>query len=87
MNLRLNNRLAAPSRRLYGTLAANLDAAIMSATRLRRRKIYADTLAHWRELLDTARHAVQADGLDRSHPIALAADRLERELNDRSETN
>ena len=84
MKHRLKTAQPAPNRRIYGTLAANLDAAVMSATRLRHQKVYADTLRHWRELVALARQSVLADGLERSHPIALAADHLERELNERA---
>ena len=69
--------------KLHGTLAANLDAAVMSARRLRRQKVYSETLVYWRELLDLARQKLPADALAKGHPIALSADHLERELKDR----
>jgi hypothetical protein len=71
------------STKLHGTLAANLDAAVMSARRLRRQKVYSETLVYWQELLDLARQRLPADALAKGHPIALSADHLERELKDR----
>jgi hypothetical protein len=84
MNSRLSKTAHVPSRRIHGNLAANLDAAVMSATRLRQQKVYPETLVHWRELVELARQTLPADALAMSHPVALAAARLERELNDRS---
>jgi hypothetical protein len=71
--------------KLYGTLAANLDAAIISARRLRRRKVYSETLRYWADLLELARQSLPADALANGHPIAVSADQLERELKDRIE--
>jgi hypothetical protein len=85
MKSRLRNSSSVPHQKIYGTLAANLDSAVMSATRFRHQKVYPDTLRHWRDLVDAARRSVNDDGLAPNHPIALAADRLERELNDRAE--
>lgn len=72
------------SKKLHGTLAANLDAALMSARRLRRQTVYSETLTYWRELLDLARQKLPADALAKGHPIAVSADHLERELKERS---
>jgi hypothetical protein len=71
------------NRKLHGTLAANLDAALMSARRLRRQTVYSETLIYWQELLDLARQKLPADALAKGHPIAVSADHLERELKDR----
>ena len=84
MNPRLKNKSPAPTKRLYGTLAANLDAAVISASRFRHRQVYPETLRYWRELVDVARQSIADDALAGSHPIAIAADRLESELNDRA---
>ncbi len=84
MNPRLKNAPRLPTKRLYGTLAANLDAAVNSAARFRHQKVYPDTLRYWRELVDSARQSVAEDDLAGSHPIAQAADRLEHELNERA---
>ena len=75
------------NKKLHGTLAANLDAAVMSARRLRHQKVYSETLVYWRELLDLAREKLPADALAKRHPIALSADHLERELKDRIENS
>jgi hypothetical protein len=71
--------------KLYGTLAANLDAALISAERLRSQKVYSETLSYWGELLTLARQTLPTDALANGHPIAVSADRLERELKDRTE--
>jgi hypothetical protein len=84
MNYRLRKTPHDPGRRILGTLARNLDAAVISAVRLRHQKVYSATLVHWRELVELARQSLPADALAMRHPIALAADRLERELNDRA---
>jgi hypothetical protein len=84
MNHRLRKTPHDPNRRINGTLARNLDAAVISATRLRHQKVYSETLVHWRELVELARETLPPDALAKRHPIALAADRLERELKDRA---
>jgi hypothetical protein len=71
--------------KLYGTLAANLDAAIISARRFRRQKVYSETLRYWADLVELARQTLPADALANGHPIAVSADHLERELKDRGE--
>ena len=40
---------------LHGTVTENLRAALASARRLRGRRVHADTLNYWRELLSHAR--------------------------------
>jgi hypothetical protein len=74
-----------PGIRLHGTLATNLEAAAISAARLRYARVYPDTLRFWRDLVDLARQSLPADSLGRAHPLAQIADHLERELNDRAE--
>lgn len=84
MKSRLKNSPPVAHQKIYGTLAANLDAAVMSAVRFRHRTVYPDTLRHWRELVETARRSALADALACNHPIVLAADSLESELRNRA---
>jgi hypothetical protein len=43
--------------RIEGSVRANLIAALASARRWRGRSVHKDTVAHWRLLIDHARHA------------------------------
>ena len=40
--------------KLHGSLQANLEGALLSATRFRGRVVYPDTIAHWSDLLAQA---------------------------------
>ena len=59
---------------IHGTLLANLQGAITSATRLRGKPVYADTLLHWSGVLEEARNArAQTDARDLPALDALVA--------------
>lgn len=65
---------------IHGTIMANLQGAITSASRLRGKPVYPDTLTHWTGVLDEARKArTRTDGRDLPTLDALVA-RLEIEL-------
>jgi len=65
---------------LAGTIAENLQAAILSARRLRGHRVHGDTLRFWQDLLDCARRKARRSALPQSHEIyGLIAD-LQSEL-------
>ena len=65
---------------LEGTLAENLSGAITSAKRLRGHRVYQDTLAYWRELLDYARARATRPRIVNADEIAELAAELEVQL-------
>jgi hypothetical protein len=70
---------------LYGTLTDNLEAALLSVTRLRGQKVYPETISYWHELLDYARiESPSLRGRERSLSERLA-DQLERALSMRGD--
>jgi hypothetical protein len=66
---------------LHGSIANNLISAVQSARRLRGHPVHSDTLAHWKELLDHARHQLANGATEPLHPLIVE---LENELADRS---
>jgi hypothetical protein len=66
---------------LHGTIAKNLTAAVQSARRLRGHPIHADTLGHWRDLLDHARRELAKGTAEALQALILE---LENELADRA---
>jgi hypothetical protein len=67
---------------IHGTIANNLTSAVQSARRLRGHPVHADTLEHWRDLLNHARQEL-ANGS--TEPIQGLVDELEIQLADRTE--
>ena len=65
---------------IVGSIANNLTSALQSARRLRGHPIHADTLGHWRGLLNQARQEL-ANGS--GEPIQDLIVELENELADR----
>jgi hypothetical protein len=65
---------------IAGSIANNLTSAVQSARRLRGHPIHADTLGHWRDLLNHARQEL-ANGS--GEPIQDLIVELENELADR----
>jgi hypothetical protein len=65
---------------IHGTIIQNLESAIASATRLRGRPVYGETLAHWNAVLELARNI----GSDRDETSGASYDllvaRLDAEL-------
>jgi hypothetical protein len=66
---------------LHGSIANNLTSAVQSARRLRGHPVHADTLDHWRDLLNHARQEL-ANGS--TEPIQALIVELENELADRA---
>lgn len=64
---------------LHGSLANNLASAVKSARRLRGHPVHADTVGHWRDLLNCARQEL-ANGS--AEPIQDLVVELENELAD-----
>ena len=68
---------------IHGSLQSNLEAAILSARRLKGQHVYPDTLAHWVELATYAwREASAKSGPESAILTRLAAD-LESEISSR----
>ena len=65
---------------LAGTIAENLEAAIVSARRLRGHRVHADTRRYWHELLDYARLKVRRSALLDAEEIYLLIAELQSEL-------
>lgn len=70
---------------LAGTIAENLQAAIVSARRLRGHKVHADTLRFWMELLECARLKARRSALSPSDEIYRLIADLQSELADREQ--
>jgi hypothetical protein len=66
---------------IHGSIANNLTSAVQSARRLRGHPVHADTLDHWRDLLNHARQEL-ANGS--SEPIQALVVELEIQLADRA---
>ena len=66
---------------LHGSIANNLTSAVQSARRLKGHPIHADTLGHWRDLLDDARRELVKDSTE---PLQALILELENELADRT---
>ncbi len=66
--------------KIHGTIASNLEEAIKSAERLRNHPIYADTLAHWQELLREARRRRMDEQGHKRVALDVLIVRLENEL-------
>jgi hypothetical protein len=66
---------------IHGSIANNLTSAVQSARRLRGHPVHADTLDHWRDLLNHARQEL-ANGS--TEPIQALVVELETELADRA---
>lgn len=66
---------------IHGSIANNLASAVKSARRLKDHPIHADTLGHWRELLDHARGELAKGSAE---PIQALIVELENELADRT---
>ena len=69
--------------KLHGSIADNLDTAIVSARRLRGHPVYKDTLAYWNELLHEARRVRQDPECARPTLLDAAIAKLEAELAER----
>lgn len=69
---------------LSGSTLNNLASAVQSARRLHGRAVHADTLVHWRGLLDHARGEVARGSTE---PIQTLIVQLEQALADRPATN
>lgn len=65
---------------LAGTIADNLQAAILSARRLRGHKVHPDTLHFWQELLDCARGTARRSALAPSDEVYRLIAELQSEL-------
>ena len=65
---------------LHGSLVANLEAAVLSARRLRGRRIYPETLQFWGEVLAKARDAAGTMVAPDLFTVAWLADELEVEI-------
>jgi hypothetical protein len=66
--------------KIHGTITSNLEEAIKSAERLRGHPVYADTLAHWQELLREARRRRMDEQETRRVPLDVLIVRLENEI-------
>ncbi len=66
---------------LHGSIAKNLASAVQSARRLKGHPIHADTLGHWRDLLDDARRELAKGSTE---PLQALILELENELADRT---
>jgi hypothetical protein len=65
---------------IHGSITNNLTSAVQSARRLRGHPVHADTLGHWSDLLDHARHQL---AIGSTEPIQALILELEHELADR----
>jgi hypothetical protein len=72
--------------KIHGTITNNLEEAIKSAERLRDHPIYADTLAHWQELLREARRRRMDEQDNKRVALDVLIVRLENELAIRART-
>lgn len=70
--------------KLSGTLEANLEAAIVSARRLRGKHVYADTLTYWRGLSGIAWAGVEGKTGAAAANLKRLASELDKELLARS---
>ena len=66
--------------KLYGTLQDNLEAAVVSARRLRESSVYPATIAYWHELIAFAWHELGDKTDPRSAICARLATDLENEI-------
>jgi hypothetical protein len=66
---------------IHGSITNNLTSAVQSARRLRGHPVHADTLDHWRDILD---HARQELAKGSTEPIEALVVELENELADRA---
>ena len=66
---------------LHGTTAANLTSAVQSARRLRGHPVHADTLGHWKEVLEHARRELANGAAEPTQALILD---LENELAERA---
>jgi hypothetical protein len=66
---------------LYGSIVNNLTSAVQSARRLKGHPVHADTLGHWRDLVDHARRELTKGSTE---PIQTLVVELENELADRA---
>jgi hypothetical protein len=66
---------------LHGSIENNLASAIQSARRLRGRPVHADTLGHWKDLVEHARRELAKGSTE---PIDALICELEGELADRT---
>lgn len=62
---------------IHGSIANNLTSAVKSARRLKGHPIHADTLGHWKELLDHARREFAKGSAE---PLDALILQLENEL-------
>ena len=65
---------------LHGSLVVNLEAAILSAQRLRGRPLYPETLQFWSELLEMARRVLGTLIDSDTTWIASLSDQLDIEI-------
>jgi hypothetical protein len=65
---------------LHGSLVSNLEAAIDSAIRHRGKRLYPDTVQHWRGLAQYAEHVLSTGDVPDSAAIRRLAERLTAEL-------
>jgi hypothetical protein len=65
---------------LAGTIAENLNAAIVSARRLRGQSVHADTLRFWQDLLDCALVKASRSALAQSDEMHRLIADLQNEL-------
>ena len=70
--------------KLHGSIADNLDNAVVSARRLRGHPVYKDTLVYWDSLLHEARRVRRTGSSPRPEVLDEAIARLEAELAGRS---
>jgi hypothetical protein len=66
---------------LHGSIVNNLASALQSARRLRGHPVHADTLGHWKDLLDHARRELAAGSTE---PVKSLILELENALADRT---
>ena len=66
---------------LHGSIENNLTSAVQSARRLKGRPVHADTLRHWRDLVDHARRELAKGSVE---PIQALILELENELGKRT---
>jgi hypothetical protein len=66
---------------LHGSIANNLTSAVQSARRLSGHPVHADTLGHWKDLLDHARREVAGGSME---PIQALILELENQLAERT---
>jgi hypothetical protein len=67
---------------LHGSIANNLTSAVQSARRLKGHPVHADTLGHWKELLDHARRELVAGSTEPIQDLILE---LENQMAERTD--